>query len=51
MGWIGRVDGRKAGEGRRGRRRIAREISESEYIWEDRREREDEGRRRKSGAE
>ena len=39
----GRVDGRKAEEGRRGCRRIARDISELAYSWEDRLEREEVG--------
>ena len=46
-----RVDGRKAEEGMSGCRRIAREISELAYSWEDSREKEDGGRRRKSGLE
>ena len=46
----GRVDGGKEEEGRRGCWRIAREISESAYSWEERGER-DRGRRRKSGLE
>ena len=49
-GRTGRVDGRKEEEVRRGHRRIAREILESAYSLEDRRER-DRGRRRKLGAE
>ena len=47
---MGRVNGRKAEEVRKGCRRIARDIPESAFIWEDRREREM-GRRRKTGAE
>ena len=43
MGRTGLVDGRKAEEGMGGCWRIAREISELEYIWEEIREKEDGG--------